>query len=64
MRNILVSLPEELIVELDEGAKEGFMSRTEYIRQVLLKEVGGKYPELIREIDRNDITRFADLDDS
>lgn len=64
MRKILISLPEDLIVEIDEGAKRNIMSRTEYIRQILKEEVSGKYPDKIREIDLKDPTRFADLDDS
>lgn len=64
MRKILISLPEDLLVEIDEGAKANVMSRTEYIRQVLKEEVGGTYPDKIREIKLEDPTRFADLDDS
>lgn len=64
MRKILLAIPEELLVEVDEGAKAEDTSRSEYIRQVLRKEVGGKYPNKIREIIVEDPTRFADLDDS
>lgn len=64
MIKILISLPEDLLVEIDEGAKANVMSRTEYIRQVLKEEVGGTYPEKIREIRLEDPARFADLDDS
>ena len=63
-KNINLSLPEELLVEVDEAAKAKYMSRTEYIRYVLHKEVGGKYPEKIHEIAEQDPTRFLDLDDS
>lgn len=64
MRKILLALPEELLAEVDEGAKEKNMSRTEYIRQVLRKEVGGKYPAKLRQITLEDPARFADLDGS
>jgi metal-responsive CopG/Arc/MetJ family transcriptional regulator len=64
MRKILISLPEDLLVEIDEGAKANIMSRTEYIRQILKEEVGGTYPDRIREIELKEPTRFADLDDS
>jgi metal-responsive CopG/Arc/MetJ family transcriptional regulator len=64
MRKILVSLPEELIVELDEGANERNTSRTEYIRQALTKECGGQYPDKLRRVNLEDPARFADLDDS
>ncbi|HVX47816.1 MAG TPA: ribbon-helix-helix protein, CopG family [Candidatus Saccharimonadales bacterium] len=64
MRKILIALPEDLLVEIDEGAKANVMSRTEYIRQVLKEEIGGTYPEKIREIRLEDPARFADLDDS
>ncbi len=64
MRKILLAIPEELLVEVDEGAKAEYMSRSEYIRYVLRKEVGGKYLEKIREITNEEPWRFADLDDS
>ena len=64
MIKILISLPEDLLVEIDEGAKRNIMSRTEYIRQILKEEVGGAYPGKIREIELAEPTRFADLDDS
>ena len=51
-------------MEVDEAAKSKYMSRTAYIRYVLNKQVGGKYPEKIREISKQDPTRFLDLDDS
>lgn len=64
MRKILISLSDDLLVEIDEGAKRNIMSRTEYIRQILKEEVGGAYPEKIREITLKEPARFADLDDS
>jgi len=63
-RNINLALPEELLVEVDEAAKALYMSRTQYIRLVLHKQVGGKYPDKIKELTKEDFTRFADLDDS
>jgi metal-responsive CopG/Arc/MetJ family transcriptional regulator len=38
-RNISLCLPEELLVELDQAAIAGYMSRSEYIRQILHREV-------------------------
>jgi metal-responsive CopG/Arc/MetJ family transcriptional regulator len=63
-KNINLSLPEELLVEVDEAAKSKYMSRTEYIRYVLRQEVGGQYPKKIQEVAERDPTRFLDLDDS
>jgi metal-responsive CopG/Arc/MetJ family transcriptional regulator len=63
-KNINLSLPEELLVEVDEAAKSKYMSRTEYIRYVLHQEVGGQYPKKIQEVAERDPTRFLDLDDS
>lgn len=64
MRNINLRLPEQLLVEVDEAAKELYMSRTEYIRYVLNKQAGGRYPRKIEELSSKDLTRFLDLDDS
>ena len=63
-KNILLALPEELVVEVDEAAKLKYMSRSEYIRYVLHKEVGGQYPEAVNRVHRQDPTRLLDLDDS
>jgi metal-responsive CopG/Arc/MetJ family transcriptional regulator len=57
-------MPEELLVEIDEAAKLVYMSRSEYIRYVLHKQVGGQYPEVIKEATNEKSTRFLDLDDS
>jgi metal-responsive CopG/Arc/MetJ family transcriptional regulator len=64
MRDIHLAMPDELLVEIDEAAKESYMSRSEYIRHIMKKEVAGKYPEVIDKAMREDMTRFADLDDS
>jgi metal-responsive CopG/Arc/MetJ family transcriptional regulator len=64
MRDIHLAMPEELLVEIDEAAKESYMSRSEYIRHIMKKEVAGKYPNVIDKAMREDMTRFADLDDS
>jgi metal-responsive CopG/Arc/MetJ family transcriptional regulator len=63
-KNINLSLPEELIIEVDEAAKSKYMSRTEYIRYVLHKEVGGQYPEAVDRVARTEPQRLLDLDDS
>ena len=44
MRNINLYLPEELLVELDEAAKQNYMSRTAYIRRVLQRAVEKREP--------------------
>jgi hypothetical protein len=64
MKKILLAIPEDLLVEIDEGAKANIMCRTEYIRQILKEEVGDRYPDKIRKINLKDPARFADLDDS
>lgn len=63
-RNILISMPEELLAEVDAAAKEVFMSRTAYVRAVLQKEVGGKYPKVLERIEKERPTLLLDLDDS
>ena len=64
MRDIHLYMPEELLVELEEAAKEKYMSRAQYIRYVLDKDVRGKYPEKIDKITSEEPWRLADLDDS
>ena len=63
-RDVHLAIPEELLCEVDEAAKHLYMSRSDYIRFVLNKEVGGKYPKAVEEADKQDQTRFLDLDDS
>lgn len=63
-RNVLISLPEELLAEVDAAAKEVYMSRSAYIRAVLQKEVGGKYPKVLARISKDNPRIFLDLDDS
>ena len=64
MKKILLATPEELLAEVDEGAKRKHLSRSEYIRYILHKEVGGKYPNEIKKAIEVEPWRFADLDDS
>lgn len=64
MKDIHLAMPDELLVEITEASKRCYMSRSEYIRQVLYKEVGGKYRKAIDKIERDEIARFVDLDDS
>jgi metal-responsive CopG/Arc/MetJ family transcriptional regulator len=69
MRRLVISLPEELVVNLDEAAKDYYMSRSEYIRLELRKSVLAHYD---RQKKRSihipqgleDDPRFFDLDDS
>jgi metal-responsive CopG/Arc/MetJ family transcriptional regulator len=63
-RNINFSVPEELLIEIDEAAKRKYMSRTEYIRFILHNEVGGQYPEAIHQALKDNPARLLDLDDS
>jgi metal-responsive CopG/Arc/MetJ family transcriptional regulator len=63
-KNINFSIPEELLIEVDEAAKAHYMSRTEYIRHVLHKEVSGRYPQVVTRVVRENPSRFLDLDDS
>ena len=63
-RHINLALAEDLLVEVDEAAKELNMSRSAYIRYVLHKQVGGCYPKKIEQLTKEDPTRFLDLDDS
>lgn len=63
-RNILLALPEELLIEVDEAAKLSYMSRSEYIRYVLHKEVGGQHTEAVDRVVRQAPERLLDLDDS
>ncbi len=64
LKDIHFTIPEELLVEVDQAAKDRYMSRSEYIRYVLHKEVGGNYPKAVREATKKDSTRFLDLNDS
>lgn len=64
MKNINLSLPEELLIEIDEAAKSKYMSRTEYIRYVLHRKVGGHYPDAVNRVASENPTLLLDLDDS
>lgn len=64
MRKVLLELPDELLIEVDEAAKRELMYRAEYIRYVLKKEVHGKYPQAIEAAVADDPARLLDLDDS
>lgn len=70
MRRIVISLPEELIINLDEAAKDYYMSRSEYIRLELHKAVvahydrsDGRRKKMLPQGLEND-PRIFDLDDS
>lgn len=64
VRNINLAIPEELLAEVDASANENYMSRTEYIRHVLHKEVSGTQPKKIKEETQRDPWKFIDLGDS
>ena len=63
-RKVLLNIPDELLVEVDEAANQNFMSRSEYIRRVLHEKVHGKYPKAIERAEEDNFARFADLNDS
>lgn len=66
MRNILLALPEELIIELDEAAKSKWLSRSECIREILVNDLAKKDTEYTDWLKRHNPAdpRFLDLDDS
>lgn len=66
MRNICLALPEELILEIDEAARDTWLCRTEYIRRVLLKAVSERNSKIIEKMRRENHLdpRLLDLDDS
>lgn len=66
MRTVYVALPERLLVEVDEAAKEQYMSRSEYIRKVLRDAVAPRNEEAVKRAREDDPfdPRFIDLDDS
>lgn len=66
MRNICLALPERLLIEIDEAAKEEYMNRSEYIRKVLKEAVAPRNEEAIKRAAAADPfdPRLFDLDDS
>jgi metal-responsive CopG/Arc/MetJ family transcriptional regulator len=62
-RNINLALPEELLVEIDEAAKQNYMSRTAYIRQVLHKAILKRDSRTMYKPTGDELWRY-DLDDS
>ena len=62
-RNINLALPEELLAEIDEAAKQNYMSRTAYIRQVLHKAMSKREPGKRYKPKGNEPWLY-DLDDS
>lgn len=63
-RNISLCLPEELLVEMDDAAKRSFMSRSEYIRQVINRHVVELRKSPYYQTPQVELWRFADTDDS
>lgn len=63
-RNISLCLPEELLVEIDEAAKAGYMSRSEYVRQILHREVIRLQAKPHHKPPQIDFWKTLDLDDS
>ena len=66
LRYISLGLPETLILAIDEGAKDSWLSRTEYVRRILLKEMSKRESEVIERLRRENPLdpRLLDLDDS
>lgn len=72
MKRITLALPEELMINLDEAAKDYYMSRSEYIRLELHKAVVAHYERQKTNQKRVDAVpqglendpRIFDLDDS
>jgi metal-responsive CopG/Arc/MetJ family transcriptional regulator len=63
MRNINLCLPEELLAEIDEAAKQNFMSRSAYIRLALQHVILKRNPQRRYKPKGNEPWRY-DLDDS
>ena len=64
LRHVHLVIPEELLAEVDDAATQKYMSRSEYIRRVLEEKVGGKFPETIQKIRRENPAKFLDQGDS
>lgn len=62
-RNINLALPEELLAEIDEAAKQNYMSRTAYIRQTLHKAILKRDSRKRYRPTGGEVWRY-DLDDS
>lgn len=63
IRHINIILPEELLARIDEAAKAELQSRSEFIRQALLKIVlEHKTNNIFTEEDKN--PKWLDVDDS
>jgi len=62
-RNINLSLPEELLAEIDEAAKQQYLSRTAYIRKVLQAAIDKRDPNNKYKPNGNEAWLY-DLDDS
>jgi Arc/MetJ-type ribon-helix-helix transcriptional regulator len=62
-RNINLLLPEELLVEIDEAAKQNLTSRSEYIRVTLRKAIAKRQPDTKYRARGNEAWRY-DVDDS
>jgi metal-responsive CopG/Arc/MetJ family transcriptional regulator len=63
-RDIHISIPEELLAEVDAAASDKYMSRSEYVRLVLDKEVKGKFSKAREWALEEDPAIFLDTNDS
>jgi metal-responsive CopG/Arc/MetJ family transcriptional regulator len=63
-RKILLALPEELLIDVDEAADQLYMSRSEYIRLVLYKAAHDKARKQKDEMIKEKPWRFSNLNDS
>ena len=70
MRYICVAIPEQLLIEIDDAAKDYWYNRSECIRRLLDYALAMREPrqnrEAVKEFDRNNplSPRLSDLDDS
>ncbi|HSX45688.1 MAG TPA: hypothetical protein VLG27_01630 [Candidatus Saccharimonadia bacterium] len=64
LRHVHLIIPEELLAEVDYAAAQHYMSRSEYVRRVLAKEVGGRFPGRVERVRKENFVRFLDAGDS
>lgn len=66
LKYISLGLPADLMIEIDEAAKDAWLSRTEYIRRLLIRDMSKRQTDLIEKLLRENPLdpRLLDLDDS
>lgn len=66
LQQLHVLIPRQLIFELDEAAKHEYMSRSEFVRRILIKkinEISSKSTNLLKHASNEDLISFLDVDD-